>query len=79
MQGALLTDTVGSDVEPSPWAPKCRGQNFKKAVAEVARWNYFVFYVIVKIIIMPAQLSLDEEIFNTFQVITVCLYPHKGV
>ena len=55
MRATLLTDIGGSDVEPSP-----RGHNFKKRVAEVAtvESNYFVFYVTVKIIIMPTHLPL---------------------
>ena len=49
----------GSDVEPSPQGP--RG------------WNYFVFYVIVKIIIIPKYFPLDVcrncEYFSR-----VCMY-----
>ena len=36
-------------------------------------WNYFVFYVIIKILIMPTHLSLD--VYSNFQVIRVCLHP----
>ena len=35
------------------------GQHFRKAVAEVTTVEIFVFYVIIKIIIMPTHLPLD--------------------
>ena len=49
------------------------GQHFKKAVAEA--WNYFLFYVIGKIIIMSTHLLLGVCILITVQVIRVCPYP----
>ena len=46
-------------VQPSPWGPGGGGHNLYSLHRKLPPWNYFVFYVIVKIIIMPTHLSLD--------------------
>ena len=77
-QSVLLTDISGSGVKP----PAGDGGGVtisKRAVAEVATVNYFVLYVILKIIIMPTALHIfcwmNAGIKKiTFQVIRVCLW-----
>ena len=77
--GALLIDMGDRLWSYLHGVPGCGGHDFKKALVEVAQWNYFGFYVIVKIIIMATHLQLDVcRNVEYFQMITVYLY-HKGV